>query len=317
MISVIIPLYNKENEIAKAIGSVLNQSFSQFELLIVNDGSTDQSTLVAKTFTDQRIRFFDKINGGVSSARNLGIYEAKNDLIAFLDGDDWWHKDFLKTLFQLSQKYEDAGMWCGQYVQVNRKHELVSLNRFPVIYEGYFDLYKHLYAVCSSSILIKKDVFYVCGYFDENLTHGEDTDMWIRTAFNFKICYCNQIISYYNIGGNPITKSIGKIPPLSNHFLSKIDNYIGVSDDWDMVLIEKKILYLKNYLIQMPLNKSLMEMIKTLPTAELNKKDNIVFRQSSLILFFKHFILIFKQKLLFIRNWIMLKMKDKLNNMFF
>src|SRR5690554_3840739 len=118
MISVVIPLYNKEKSIMNTIQSVLNQTFQDFEIVVINDGSTDKSAEIVEHIKDFRIRLVHQENQGVSAARNRGIKEAKYDWVAFLDGDDWWSDDFLTVLNDLQIKYPDAGIWAGQYVQV-------------------------------------------------------------------------------------------------------------------------------------------------------------------------------------------------------
>ena len=94
MISVVIPLYNKEKYIKRAIESVLNQTFQKFEIIVVNDGSTDKSAEIVQNIKDPRIRLINQKNAGVSAARNRGIQEAKYEYIAFLDADDFWEKIF-------------------------------------------------------------------------------------------------------------------------------------------------------------------------------------------------------------------------------
>ncbi|MDY0278651.1 MAG: glycosyltransferase family A protein [Acholeplasma sp.] len=311
-ISVIIPLYNKEKYIAKAIESVLCQTYTEFELIVVNDGSTDRSEQIVRDFDDQRIRFYTKENGGVSSARNFGIEKAKFEYIAFLDGDDWWDLDFLSTMVALTRKCPEAGLYGGQYVQVNSKNETIKLDRFPPISDGYFKLHEYLFAIWSSSIVVRKHVFKVTGGFDENLTHGEDLDMWIRVGLKFEICYTNKVVAYYNIAGNPLTKSTGKIPAFNNHLLSKIDNYFGIAgDDFDSVLMERKVKNLRIFYIQYPFNPIIKQMIKTLPSKELKKDDNKIFTRPFLIIYFKHILFVTHQSLLKIKNLIFLKIIKK------
>jgi glycosyltransferase involved in cell wall biosynthesis len=306
MISVIIPLFNKEIEIANAIQSVLDQSFNNFELLIINDGSTDRSAVIAQSFSDKRIRFIDKKNGGVSSARNRGITEAKFELVAFLDGDDWWANDFLETLFNLSNKYPDAYLWAGQYVQVNKKKEVIILDRFPPIIEGFFVLYNYLFAVWSSSILIRKEVFSKVGNFDENLTHGEDTDMWLRIALKFQIFYTNKVIAYYNIAGNPLNGSILKMPKFNQHFISKIDNYfIEGNEEWNSFLLKRKVKYLIKFYSFYPFSKEVKKSILTLP---LEFKKN----KKSRLLFYPPFLLYIKKLLFVLPLSLLLKVKYKI-----
>jgi len=110
MVSVIIPLFNKEVYIKKCIQSVLAQTYSNFELIIVNDGSTDGSLLKVLEFVDSRISFLTQENSGVSIARNNGVSVSKHDYIAFLDADDWWEPTFLEEMKALVETFPDAGI---------------------------------------------------------------------------------------------------------------------------------------------------------------------------------------------------------------
>jgi len=111
MISVVIPLYNKEDCVFNALQSVLNQSFVDFEVIVVDDGSVDSSPKIVSSISDKRIRLISKKNGGPSSARNLGIKEAKNEYIAFLDADDLWAPMFLQEMVDLIHRFPDALCW--------------------------------------------------------------------------------------------------------------------------------------------------------------------------------------------------------------
>ncbi|HPQ22064.1 MAG TPA: glycosyltransferase family A protein [Saprospiraceae bacterium] len=265
-ISVIIPLYNKELEIANAIQSVLNQTHTCYELIIVNDGSTDDSRRIVTTFSDPRIRLFDKENGGVSSARNFGIKNAAFDWIAFLDGDDRWGENFLSILLALRDKFPSAAIYGGQYLEVNHNGPLAHPKRFPPIEEGYFQVESYIHAIHSSSIILRKDVFKSCGLFDENLIQGEDKDMWIRIGMKHKACYTNKIVSFYYTYGNPLRKSFGRIPKIENHLLSKLDLYIGTCGiEWDEALLNLKIKYLEKFYLIYPFNKEIRRLLESLP----------------------------------------------------
>ena len=115
MISVVIPLYNKEKQIAHTLQSVFNQTFQNFEVVIVDDGSTDGSVAEVEKLSDSRIRLIHQKNAGVAAARNRGIEEAKGDLIAFLDADDEWKPEYLATQHHLSQKYPDCNVFACNY----------------------------------------------------------------------------------------------------------------------------------------------------------------------------------------------------------
>ena len=111
MFSVVIPLYNKQDCIRNTVQSVLNQTFPDFEINIVDDGSTDRSLEIARQFDDPRIRVFSKPNGGVSSARNYGIRQSRKKYIAFLDADDLWYPDYLSEIARLIDKYPGCGIY--------------------------------------------------------------------------------------------------------------------------------------------------------------------------------------------------------------
>lgn len=104
MISIIIPAYNAADYLVQTIESVLNQTYSDFELILVDDGSTDRTCEIIKDYQgkDARIKYFYKENGGVSSARNLGLQKATGDFVSFLDSDDLWDKRFLESMYHLS-----------------------------------------------------------------------------------------------------------------------------------------------------------------------------------------------------------------------
>lgn len=183
--SVVIPLFNKGISIKATIESVLNQTFHNYEILIINDGSTDNSLFVAQSFKDPRIRIINKPNGGVSSARNLGIQEAKNEYITFLDADDYWFPNCLEEFAKLIVGYTEAKVFCTGHMLTG--HRNTSSNKSYYI----SDLYKasaismarisHM-AVCTGCIAIHRGCFEHVGLFDTSITHGEDGDMWFRLS---------------------------------------------------------------------------------------------------------------------------------------
>ena len=181
MFSIVIPLYNKEKSIKNTIHSVLAQTFADFELVIVNDGSTDTSREVAAGIQDSRIRIVDKSNGGISSSRNEGIGSARYPYIAFLDADDLWERDFLETIRQLIIDYPEADCYTTGYAC---KYNNTTLNIFGASNRGIIrDFFKQVYkgpVMHSSSICIKKSTFDKVGYFNTTIRRGEDYDMWAR-----------------------------------------------------------------------------------------------------------------------------------------
>lgn len=195
MVSIIIPLYNKANCIKKTLDSILAQSFQDFEIIIVNDGSTDNSVNIVASFKDSRIRLFSKNNGGVSSARNYGISHAQYKLICFCDADDTWDIDYLQTIINLQNKYPECGMYATAYRKIspNGTIKIVSIGNKTTdfIITDLCDK-KNIYNIQTSAICVKKEIFKTLTGFKEGVKTGEDLDMWLRIACKYTIAYYNQ-----------------------------------------------------------------------------------------------------------------------------
>ncbi len=201
MFSVVIPLYNKERSISATLQSVCTQTFTGFEVIVVDDGSTDDSYSVASKVNDERIRLIHKENGGVSSARNVGIKAARYSYVALLDGDDYWDPGFLKEQLGLIEEFPEAGMWGVNYAFVKRDKCDPCSQRLGEGFRGYVDNYfstSHNDLFCSSSVVIRKDLFEDVGYFDERIASSEDLDMWYRIILHYPVVYYDKVLAYYN-----------------------------------------------------------------------------------------------------------------------
>ncbi|RCR67616.1 glycosyltransferase family 2 protein [Larkinella punicea] len=229
MYSIVIPLYNKEEYISQCISSILQQTFTEFELIIVNDGSTDNSLSVAMQFNDPRIFIINQSNKGVSVARNNGVMAAKFDYIAFLDADDWWSIHFLEHIFFLIQDFPEASIFGTQYFWVKNNHFTISLNHERKGFRGYIDYFSaYTYAwwmplSCISVVLLKR-TFHQLGGFNTNLKFGEDFDLWIRYAIQYKIAYLNEPLAFYNQDVELPNRAIGNyfLQPPESHFIFNI-----------------------------------------------------------------------------------------------
>ncbi len=202
--SVVIPLYNKEAHISETIESLLNQSFSDFEVLVVDDGSTDNSLEVAKKYESDRIRVLTKQNGGTASARNLGINKARGTHICFLDADDYWLPHFLDTIDELITEFPQAGIYCAAYtfMKSGRQyhpgwHGLPS-DEESFLVPDYFQstLYGEQVATTSSACVPIK-VFEDVGPFDQTMRHTEDQELWNRIAMKYRVAFHTKLSAVY------------------------------------------------------------------------------------------------------------------------
>ncbi len=206
MFSIIIPLYNKEYNVAKAIQSVHSQTFEDWELIIINDGSSDRSLEIARGATEnirQPVTILDQVNSGVSATRNRGVSFAQYEFITFLDADDWWAPEFLEKMNHLVHKFPDAGIYGCKYFWVKNGLLTKSLNQEPEDFEGYIDYFKaytHAWwmPLSSISVVIPKNVFNDMGGFKKELKFGEDFDLWIRIVLIYRVGYLNEPLAFYN-----------------------------------------------------------------------------------------------------------------------
>ena len=165
MISVVIPLYNKEQSIASTLQTVQNQTYQDFEIVIVDDGSTDHSVEEVTKVLNPRIRLIHQENAGVSAARNRGIEEAKGEYIAFLDADDEWKPDYLKTQYELTQKYPECSVFACNYEFKDTQGKVTPtiIRKLPFkgkngILSNYFEVASCSHPpICSISIMVKKN----------------------------------------------------------------------------------------------------------------------------------------------------------------
>ena len=199
--SVIMPLYNKAAYVEKAIRSVLEQTYPHYELIVVNDGSRDNSAIVAEELLKDvpNARLINQENAGVAVARNNGVTQAKGDYICFLDADDWWDVSFLQEMQQFIQDYPEACIWGTNYwyVKKGKTHVAVPCET------GYIN-YPKLYAetsvmpLTSISVCIKKDIFNELDGFPKGIKLGEDFLLWAKIALHHKVAFLNKAIAYYN-----------------------------------------------------------------------------------------------------------------------
>jgi glycosyltransferase involved in cell wall biosynthesis len=201
LFSIVIPVFNKEKFVAKTLKSVLAQNFMDYEIIIVNDGSTDTSEAIITAFEEERINYFSKKNEGVAIARNFGIDKAKGDYICFLDADDYWFPTFLETMNLYIQKLPDQKVFaCAIEVETKNKsfaaqYSIDRKSDYEVL--DFFDASQKECVLWTSSVAIHKSVFETVGVFDTNIKKGEDTELWIRIGLQFPIIFIWEILAKY------------------------------------------------------------------------------------------------------------------------
>ena len=201
LFSIIIPLYNKAAYIQRAVDSVLKQTFQDFEIIVVNDGSTDGGEKLLEGYKDDRIKIISQENQGVSIARNAGIKHARFQYIAFLDGDDYWHTSFLKITADTIEKFVDVAM-IGSYYSRTELSETIG-NCEVLVLKNYFSEAIHNTLFSSSSTIIRKDFFEKNEGFKPHLKIGEDLDLWFRAITFFgSAFFIKERLVFYDVGGS-------------------------------------------------------------------------------------------------------------------
>lgn len=210
LVSVVIPLYNKEEYICRAVDSVLSQTISDFELIIVDGHSQDKSIEKISGYTDERIILFSQEGAGVSTARNQAIEKASAEIVAFLDADDEWKPDFLETILNLHKKYPRAGMFGTAYsVYSDDKfvHDIVvkiSDEKVDDIFESYYHEFVKAGhpIIITSAFAAKRDVLMSLGGYPEDLKIGEDHELFGKIALYYPVAYSSNVCSKYNLGSD-------------------------------------------------------------------------------------------------------------------
>lgn len=286
MFSIVIPLYNKERLITRTLKSVLDQTFTQYEVLIVDDGSTDNSLNMVKSLKDTRIRILSKQNGGVSSARNFGIKNAKNSWIAFLDADDLWHPNHLQETYKaINGNKKLFWVFSNFVISGNGNENIVN----KVNYNGYIadvlDFLNEGGMIQTSCTCIKTNVFENDNFlFNEKVRTSEDRELWYKLALNYPNVFFNRhVLNSYIVDktSNSLTnQSIGHQETYD--FLSMENRLLMFLNKVNSNRKDKFLRYLKGYNIKIilmyccSLPKIPFEFETHLTTKELNKLSKFI-----------------------------------------
>jgi glycosyltransferase involved in cell wall biosynthesis len=232
--SVIIPLYNKEEFIKGSINSVLKQTFLDFELIIINDASTDDSLQKVKEIKDPRIQLIEHSkNKGLSASRNTGIKMAKAGYIAFLDADDLWKPSFLEKILVLINNYPEASLFATKYEVllsndkvIEHDFKEVKFNKHGII-TNFFESNLNQSIFYPSCLCVERNVFDEIGLYNESINYSEDVDFNIRSQAIYKFAYYNEaLVTYLRNSQNQITQNglVGKTIPDYDYYEKKFNN---------------------------------------------------------------------------------------------
>lgn len=219
-VSVIIPTHNRSLLLGRAVKSVLDQTFQDFELIVVDDASMDETEQLIKSFQDKRIIYIrHEINLGSNPARNTGLMHANGEYIAFLDSDDEWLPEKLNKQLEIFRKgTEKLGLVSTGYIYDQKPNE-------PFIPQYRGNVLKQIIIAnivgSTSTPLIKKVCFKKAGIFDETMPASQDWDMWIRIAQYYNFDFDPQLLTHYYWQTDSISKNIKKIKKAHRLILNK------------------------------------------------------------------------------------------------
>ena len=251
LISVIIPLYNKRLYLKRAVSSVLNQTYKNLEIIIIDDGSNDNSLNTIENLTDRRIVKIYQKNLGKSIARNNGIKQSNGKLLLFLDADDFWYENHVCDIYNLFILFPKAGLFSTNYLEIRSEqippiNKIKNNNKFEKI--NYFKLASNnIGIVWTSAAAITRDVYDNLGGF-EDINIGEDLEYWARISLRYEVAYSHNISALYCRNTNGAMESIifnKRVLPKSLNDISPSVKYLNEKNKTDNIFFSNK--YILNY----------------------------------------------------------------------
>lgn len=287
--SVIIPLYNKAPYVVKAIGSVLSQTCKDFELIIVDDGSKDNSAeLATQCITGhENSQLIKQANAGVAVARNNGVAVSQGCYLCFLDADDWWEPTFLEEMARFIEEFPDAGIYGTNYTIINEiKHKtrIAPIGVEESFQKGYINYYL-VYAktlampLWTGTVCIPRAIFDEMKGFPKGIKLGEDFLLWIHIALKYKVAFLNKPLAYYNQDVEQNSRAVGHIYAPEYHMLWNLQDlelYEHKNADYKMLIDKLRVNGLMCYFIS---NKYHNAALKELEKVDWDKQPLKIRRQ--------------------------------------
>ncbi len=221
LVSVIIPDYNQAHFIRDAIDSVLRQTYNDYEIIVVDDGSTDDSSVVVAEYGDQ-VHYIHQPNQGLSAARNTGIAASRGQLIALLDSDDAWLPDYLVTMVTALGANPQAGAaYAGWQYMDSLGRDLPQSSTRVVAPEEFRSTLAFGNFLVPSGVLVRRQCFDEHGLFDTQLRAVEDRDMWLRIAETYPVVGVPQVLVRYRTHGENMTKDLARMETARRAVIAK------------------------------------------------------------------------------------------------
>lgn len=256
--SIIMPLYNKAPYVQKAVESVVEQTYRDWELIVVDDGSTDGGGDIVTAIADPRIRLVQQENAGVSAARNRGASLSTAPYITFLDADDWWEPTFLEEMAGLVERHPGAGIYgTGYWIVKNGRRRLAPIGVEEGFAEGEIN-YCRVYAqtlcmpLTSITVCIPRMVFDEAGGFPLGITLGEDFLLWLHIALKHKTVLLNKPLANYNQDVDITYRGTHHLHPPERHMLWHMGEYEPLersNPDYKQLVDNLRTYSLMNYLL--------------------------------------------------------------------
>lgn len=236
MFSIIIPLYNKEKFIRETVESVLSQDLKDFEVIIVNDGSSDKSISKIEDISDNRLKIVNQANQGVGAARNTGMSHANFGWLAFLDGDDLWVSNHLSELRKIIEKFPLSGMVATSYKPFYSNTEFKVEDTNSKTHIRSIDYFLEP-TVWTSATAIKADVFKKLGGFTD-AKRGEDLEYWVRIALSYPVAISDKVTAYYRQNTDGITDTA--VEALGKYYFVELKSLSDISPGIELLVKRSK-----------------------------------------------------------------------------
>lgn len=287
-ISIIIPAYNQAKYIDKTIESVIRQTFGDWECIIVNDGSTDDTEHVVQAYLscDHRIKCVRQENQGPSGSRNTGLRIAQGKYIAFLDADDMWEPHMLEIMHQLLEKNSDIDIAFGAWDFIDETGKASSRKICPITCNVYEEclIFRNIFPI--HTLLLRKTVFSSCGFFDTQLISMEDWDMWLRAArHGFKFRPINKLLAHYRRHSKSASVNVQR---MSDFTFTVVDKFFNDASNRELAW-KKPYVQIFQYLLIAKENRRYLsnDEISVLVTKAYKLSRNVVYNSNYWVQFYK------------------------------